>query len=121
MLDLPPPDTNPCLSCGVCCTHFRVAFHWMELASGGGVVPDELTEPLDPHRVVMRGTRAHPVRCEALVGTLCEHVGCGIHPVRPSVCRDFPRSGEDGQRHERCERARAEHGLPPLMPLVPGQ
>ena len=58
---------HPCLTCGACCTQYRVAFHWMdsdEVTEGG--VPAALTEPLDPHRLCMRGTRAAPVLCVAL-------------------------------------------------------
>ena len=39
---------HPCLSCGACCTQYRVAFHWMESdeATEGGV-PAAMTERLD--------------------------------------------------------------------------
>lgn len=29
----PPPIMdayNPCLDCGICCTHFRISFYWAE-------------------------------------------------------------------------------------------
>ena len=53
---------HPCLRCGACCAHFRVAFHWSEAESFlGGEVPAELTVKLDPHRLVMRGTESKPV------------------------------------------------------------
>ncbi|MGB7648286.1 MAG: YkgJ family cysteine cluster protein, partial [Pseudomonas fluorescens] len=35
-------EASPCLSCGACCSHFRVSFFWGECASSGGTVPDDL-------------------------------------------------------------------------------
>ena len=52
---------HPCLTCGACCTQYRVAFHWLESdAHGEGGVPSHLTEPLDAHRLCMRGTYSAP-------------------------------------------------------------
>ena len=39
---------------------------------------------------------------------------CSIYEDRPSPCRDFTMSGEEGQVNEACNRARARFGLPPL-------
>jgi len=58
---------HPCLTCGACCTQYRVAFHWMEsdeVTEGG--VPHQLTQRLDPHRLCMQGTYSDPIRCVAL-------------------------------------------------------
>lgn len=110
-----PP--HPCQSCGACCASFRVAFHWSEAdADAGGMTPAALTEPLDPHRVVMRGTYAAPVRCVALAGRVGASVHCTIYPRRPSPCRDLRASWEDGRPSPQCDRARASHGLPALVP-----
>lgn len=49
---------NPCMHCGACCAYFRVSFYWAEMVSGGGVVPDELTEPLTPFLSCMKGTNS---------------------------------------------------------------
>lgn len=106
---------NPCLTCGACCVSFRVSFHWLELASAGGVVPDELTGPLTPHLAHMQGTNSRRIRCVALDGDIGCQVACRIYEQRPSPCREFPWSGQDGLVNERCERARAQHGLPPLV------
>jgi Fe-S-cluster containining protein len=77
---------HPCLRCGACCAYFRVAFHWSEAEPFlGGVVPAELTEKLDPHRLAMRGTYAAAPRCTALQGTVGEAAHCAIYPLRPSV------------------------------------
>ncbi|MEZ5650161.1 MAG: YkgJ family cysteine cluster protein [Burkholderiaceae bacterium] len=104
---------NPCLSCGVCCMSYRVAFHWSETtAHPYGRVPVELTEPLRRHEVVMRGTMNPPVRCIALTGTPGEAVSCAIHGTHPECCREVA-LGED-----QCRRAREMHGLPPLRPLA---
>lgn len=108
---------HPCLQCGACCAHFRVAFHWSEAeADMGGVVPPELTEKLDPHRLVMRGTQASRPRCVALVGTVGEAAHCGIYEQRPSVCREVQPSWEFGEQSLQCDKARMAHGLSPLTP-----
>ncbi len=108
---------NPCITCGACCAQFRVSFHWSEAdpAVGGGT-PPHLTVPVTPHRVAMRGTQKRPPRCVALQGEIGTSVRCMIHPLRPSPCREFEASWVEGTRNERCDRARAAHGLPPLSP-----
>lgn len=108
---------HPCLSCGACCAHFRIAFHWSETdPSLGGTVPAELTEKLDPHRVVMRGTQARQPRCVALQGTIGQAAHCGIHPIKPSVCRQVEPSWEYGRHSPQCDKGRIAHGLRPLLP-----
>lgn len=82
----------------------------------GGQVPAELTEKLDPHRLVMRGTQAYQPRCIALEGTIGVAARCGIHPRRPSVCREVPPSWEFGEASPQCDKGRITHGLPPLTP-----
>ncbi len=85
---------HPCMTCGACCTQYRVAFHWMEsdeVTPGG--VPHQLTEVLDPHRLCMRGTHSKPVRCVALDAQIGVYSRCTIHPNRPSVCREVMRRG----------------------------
>lgn len=106
---------HPCLSCGACCVQYRVAFHWMESdqVSASGV-PAALTEPLDRHRLCMRGTRADPVRCVALDAEVGLRSRCTIHAQRPSVCREVEASWENGRASTQCDRARTAHGLPPL-------
>jgi len=113
-----PDATHPCLRCGACCASFRVAFHWSETdAHDGGQTPAALTEPLDPHRVVMRGTYGGaPVRCEQLRGTLALDAHCGIYPLRPSPCREVRPAWEDGAPSAQCDRARTIHGMAPLTP-----
>jgi len=109
---------NPCLSCGACCTAFRVSFYWGEAddVTPGGV-PVELTEKLTHHRLMMKGTGGSTPRCVALVGEIGGAHGCSIHPRRPTPCRDFPASYSDGVTpHDRCDKARAKYGLPPLTP-----
>lgn len=106
---------HPCQACGACCAAFRVAFHWSEAAPAlGGVTPVELTQPLDPHRVVMRGTCAEPIRCIALQGTPGVATGCSIYAHRPSPCRELRASWEHGRAEPQCDRARVRHGLAPL-------
>jgi Fe-S-cluster containining protein len=85
-------------------------------SSLGGQVPPELTERLDAHRLVMRGTQAYQPRCVALEGVVGGATRCSIHPQRPSVCRDVLPSWEFGAPSPQCDKARLAHGLPPLTP-----
>jgi hypothetical protein len=109
---------NSCSTCGACCAFFRASFYWSEADSAaGGLTPPHLTTKLMPHHAVMRGTeQQQQPRCVALHGTIGENVRCVIHPLRPTPCREFQASWVDGEHNERCDRARAAHGLPPLSP-----
>jgi uncharacterized protein len=110
--------SHPCQTCGACCASYRVAFHWSEAAPDlGGNTPPELTVPLDPHRVAMRGTLVEPIRCSALHGTPGAVASCTIYAMRPSPCRDLQASWEHGRPDAQCDRARQRHGLAPLTPL----
>jgi len=109
--------SHPCLRCGACCAHFRVAFHWSEAeAFMGGTVPPELTERIDPHRVAMRGTQARQPHCVALQGTVGTAASCSIYAQRPSVCREVIPAWEFGAPSAQCDKARAAYGLAPLTP-----
>ena len=104
---------HPCLTCGACCTQYRVAFHWLESdAATEGGVPAALTERLDGHRLCMQGTHSAPIRCVALDAQIGVYSRCSIHPNRPSVCRDVDASFEYGLASDQCDRARIAHGLP---------
>lgn len=108
---------HPCLSCGACCAHFRVGFHWSEADPAlGGTVPIELTEPLRRHERVMRGTSQPQPRCIALDAEIGVRSRCRIHPLRPSVCAAVAASWEFGKASPQCDRARIAHGLPALTP-----
>lgn len=100
---------NPCLTCGACCSYFRVSFYWGELHSEFAV-PEAFTEPVSPTRLAMTGTNQSRPRCVALQGRVGDCVSCAIYPNRPSPCRDFQPFDADGA----CTRARAAFGLPPL-------
>ncbi|HAF93574.1 MAG TPA: YkgJ family cysteine cluster protein, partial [Pseudomonas sp.] len=107
---------NPCLTCGACCAHFRVSFFWGECASSGGTVPDDLTVQISPFHVAMRGTESKPARCVSLLGEVGCGVRCTVYEQRSSPCREFQAAWENGEPNERCDAARAAHGLPPLVP-----
>ena len=110
---------HPCISCGACCAHFRVQFYWREAnpADSAHAVPAGLFEELTPMHRCMKGTeKKHHPKCAALKGRIGEKVGCTIYANRPSPCRAFTASFEDGKRHERCDEARRAHGLAPLGP-----
>lgn len=108
---------NPCTACGACCASFRVDFAREEMASAGGCVPDGLALPLGGALMRLRGTDHSPPRCAALSGRIGDAVRCGIHPWRPSPCREFGLRAPAGIGDEACDRARARHGLPPLPGL----
>ena len=88
---------HPCLTCGACCAHFRVSFHWSEAdPDQGGVVPIGLTEPLRVHERVMRGTSQKSPWGVALDADIGRYSRCTIHDRRPSVCALVPASYEFG-------------------------
>lgn len=114
---------HPCQSCGACCASFRVQFYWRE---GEGdhqpQVPSHTwqeshcTDTSEPSNWrIMRGTEAkHHPRCVALKGRIGISASCQIYSSRPTPCRAFKASYEDGFAHPRCDEARARHGLKPL-------
>jgi len=111
---------NPCIECGACCAHYRVSFHWSEAERFlGGETPAELTTRVSPHRVAMQGTCGSRPRCIALDGEIGRSVACRVYAQRPSPCREFQASWVAGAHSERCDAARAVHGLPPLTPPKP--
>ena len=106
---------NPCLSCGACCAYYRCSFHWSETsdATPGGV-PLEYTVDLGPFRRAMRGSNSETPRCIALKGEVGRAAHCTVYERRSSTCRGFPASWAHGEPNERCDKARAAHGLEPL-------
>jgi uncharacterized protein len=103
--------SHPCLSCGACCASFRVSFYFGESdAVPGGTVPQERVEPVSPFLVAMRGTNQPQPYCSALIGTVGQSTSCEIYALRSSTCQEV----EAGDAH--CNRARAKHGLPALLP-----
>jgi Fe-S-cluster containining protein len=114
---------NPCMTCGACCAFFRVSFYWGESdPERGGRVPADLTEDLTDFYRCMRGTNQIEKRCIALEGEIGESVRCTIYENRPDPCQEFGVHWKnrwvrlDPADLERCRRARAAHGLPPLQP-----
>lgn len=109
-------DDHPCLSCGACCAFFRVAFYWIEAEAGSEYsVPINLTEDLDARQRCMKGTNSkHSPKCIALKGKIGQKASCSIYENRPTPCRRFTASYENGVREPRCDEARAKHGLSPL-------
>lgn len=105
---------HPCMTCGACCSQYRVSMHWMDTDASGGVVPHALTETSGPHQVVMRGTWQSQPRCIALDAEIGIRSRCSIHAVRPQPCRDVQASWESGEASPQCDRARVAHGLPAL-------
>lgn len=108
---------HPCLSCGACCAFFRVSFwaHEMHGTNHPWRVPTELVENPQGVLVSLKGTtRKNRPACYALTGKIGEKASCKIYENRPSPCRDFTASYENGYKNPRCDEARAAHGLRPL-------
>jgi Fe-S-cluster containining protein len=95
-----------CQQCGACCAAFRVSFYWAEAPQRE--LPAELVEKVSPHLACMVGTNQSEPRCRALSGEVGQQVECVVYPSRPSPCREVT-SGD-----ERCNTARARHGLPAI-------
>ena len=113
--EIGPGDGSPCLTCGACCSYYSAAFYWTEADDiEGGTVPVDLTEKHGHFQRVMLGTKQTQPRCIALIGEVGTCVRCSIYSQRASVCREFEFSWQNGKPNERCDRARAAWGLPPL-------
>ena len=79
-------------------------------------MPAALVGELTPFLVAMAGTNQAQPRCAALQGELGVATACGIYLARPSPCRELQASYENGVADDKCDRARAKWGLPPLQP-----
>ena len=99
------PDA--CLSCGACCTYFRVSFYWAE----GLNMPADYVEPLTPVYSCMKGTNQKNPRCIALQGTVGEQVSCGMYEARSSSCKEVQIA--DAQ----CNKARMAHNMLPFVEI----
>lgn len=64
----------------------------------------------------MKTVSSKNLRCVALEGHIGESVSCRIYANRPSPCRNFKASFEDGLPRTRCDDARRARGLAPLTP-----
>jgi Fe-S-cluster containining protein len=102
---------HPCLSCGACCAYYRVSFHWSETLADSIGVPLELTKSISPHKNAMNGTNQKKPSCTSLRGVVGIATSCNIYENRPSTCRTFKPSFEDGIQNVNCEQARLSKGL----------
>jgi Fe-S-cluster containining protein len=112
-IDMADDEKNPCKTCGVCCTHFRISFYQGELKSNNGFVPDELVSPITPFLVAMKGTEQGG-RCISLNGDIGVNISCNIYHNRPSSCRMFPVWLDDGTVNPKCQELREKNNLKPL-------
>lgn len=114
-IDMPDTPDNPCLTCGICCSYYRVSFYQGETSDVGGTVPQALTSKVNDFMACMKGTECNNGRCTSLQGTVgVGGISCAIYNNRPSVCREFPVWMPDGTPNPDCQRLRAGIGLPPL-------
>ena len=91
-----------------------MTFHRSEMLSESYGVPEELQVEVSPNLSVMHGTEKHPISCAALEGEVGKSVKCKIYEQRPSPCRRFQPSFENGRNNPRCNFARMQKGLKPL-------
>lgn len=103
--------SHPCQSCGACCAYYRVSFHWSETLAESYNVPVALTRGISPHKNAMNGTNQQKPSCVALLGVVGKSTSCQIYDMRPSPCRSFKPSFEDGLQNKNCEKARLSKGL----------
>ena len=111
---------NPCITCGACCVKYQVSFYWGEAepSESAHPVPKEYFDDRSSFYRVLKRKKdsAGNLRCIALEGEVGKKVGCGIYENRPTPCRDFNFSHEDGVTPEpRCDEARVSIGLLPLF------
>jgi len=105
---------NPCQACGACCAFFCVSFPDSETDYfAGGLIPFDMTLPLNKLYRFMKGTKTKSPRCIALEGRIGVTVKCLIYENRSSSCRNFKRSWENDTGNFLCDRARAYFGLQP--------
>lgn len=98
---------EPCLNCGACCATYRVSFYWAE--ADALAIPDQMVEAITPLYACLAGTNQARPRCQALTGEVGQAVKCSMYLQRPSPCHEL-QAGD-----EKCNRARAKHGLPALQ------
>ena len=84
-------NPNPCMTCGACCAFSASLFTGQKLTM-----------------------LAERFRSVALAGTPGENAYCSVYKNRPSTCREFAMSGENGIANEACNRARAKYELPEI-------
>lgn len=73
-----------------------------------------MVDQVSPHIGALKFTAKNSFRCQALGGKIGEQVACQIYENRPSPCRNFKASFENGIKHERCDDCRRLLGLGPL-------
>jgi len=81
-----------------------VSFYWAEAPERR--LPESFVEKLNAHLANMAGTNQPTPHCRALEGVVGQNVTCSVYAHRPSPCREVE-PGDD-----KCNRARALHGLP---------
>ena len=114
------PTENPCVTCGLCCSNFRVSFYHGEVEGMPmGFVPEHLVEKLNESRACMKGTSQKSPRCIALSNTLGVEVACTIYEQRPTPCREFEVWENDGEVNVRCQSLRLANGLAQILARKP--
>jgi len=93
-----------CQACGACCAY---SANWprfsIESDDELALIPEELVNDRQS------GMRCEGDRCAALQGEIGRATACGIHQVRPEVCRTcMPGDAE-------CAMARRKFGLPAIV------
>lgn len=106
---------NHCISCGGCCAGWKIYFPIKELEPKG-TVPKKMADKFGIDYAVLKHTDDEIQKCKSLDGDLGKSVSCTKYDVRPTICREFKPSYEDGVKNIRCDQARSRVNLPPLTP-----
>jgi Fe-S-cluster containining protein len=93
-----------------------VSFRSAEALEHNYNVPGEYTVNISKDMTALRFENPGKPRCLALQGKIGQSVGCKIYENRPSPCRNFKASFENGTKNIRCDQARARMGLLELTP-----
>lgn len=105
-------NANACQCCGACCAFYLVSFPAHETDNiAGGLVPVAMSGLSKETLRFMNGTETKTPRCNALRGFVGTRVTCAIYENRPSTCRKFIRSWENGVGNFLCDKARMSFGL----------
>lgn len=116
------PRQHPCIECGACCATYRVSFErseWESYTPQRRRLLQEWIKDLGGKYLGMKcGASKHRPCCQALNGKVGKSASCEVYELRPSPCRNFRASFDDGLTKQlRCDEARRAHGLRALTPF----
>lgn len=106
-------DAYECDGCGACCRTWRVLVSETD-AEREPRIREEGRRLPEHTATSFWGYQIFPLPFHEGCCFLDEKQRCGVYETRPQVCRDFEAGGP------RCQEAREGAGMPPLLPIEPG-